>query len=86
MATNYYFPNDSTKRITTKIIKTGHFAKGRYGNDCEEPYCEVIIDNKEKQLVFPCDFKIENYTSIELTIKKGFCCFDIITDKQPINK
>ncbi len=83
MATNYYFPSDSSKSITTKIIKTGHLAKGRYG--CEEPYCEVVINRIEKQLFFPCDFKIENYNDIDLTIKKGFWGYDIISDKKPTN-
>ncbi len=83
MATNYYFPKENSKTISTKIIRTGYLAKGR--NGCGAPYCEVIIDNKEKELVFPCDFDIENYTEIELTIRKGFWGFDIITDKRPTN-
>lgn len=81
MATNYYFPRDNSKIIKTKIIKTGHLAKGRYG--CGEPYCDVVIDKKEKQLTFPCDFEIEKYNFIELTIKKGLWGFDIIIDKRP---
>ena len=84
MATNYYFSCDSSKTITTKIIKTGHLAKGR--NGCGEPYCEVVIDNEEKQLVFPCDFDIEKYNYINLTIKKGLWGFDIITDRRPTNE
>jgi hypothetical protein len=84
MATNYYFPSDNSKTITAKIINTGHLAKGRRG--CGEPYCEVVINTTEKQLVFPCDFDIEKYSYIDLTIKKGFWGFDIITDKKPITE
>ena len=83
MATNYYFPKDNSKTISTKIIRTGRLAKGR--NGCGEPYCEVVINNNKKQLVFPCDFDIENYNEIDLTIRKGFWGFDIITDKKPTN-
>lgn len=79
MATNYYFPKENSKTISTKIIRTGHLARGGHG--CGVPYCEVIINNKEKELVFPCDFDIENYNEIELTIRKGFWGFDIITEK-----
>jgi hypothetical protein len=84
MATNYYFPNDNFKIISTKIIRTGHLADG--GDGCPEPYCEVIICNRQKQIIFPCDFDIENYNGIDLTIKKGFLGFDIITDKTPTNE
>ncbi|MEP7168412.1 MAG: hypothetical protein ABI855_03505 [Bacteroidota bacterium] len=84
MATNYYLPTDSSKTITTKIINTGHLAKGK--NGCGEPYCEVVINRTVKQLVFPCDFNIEIYNDIDLTIKKGLWGFDIITDKNPTNE
>jgi hypothetical protein len=81
MATNYYFSNDTSKIISTKIIRTGHLAKGR--NGCEEPYCEIFIDNQKKELVFPCDIHLENYNEVELTITKGFWGFDVITEQRP---
>lgn len=85
MATNYYFPQDDGKTITTKIISTGHLSKGR-GGGCAEPYCETVINGKEKQLVFSCGVEIENYTFVDLTIKKGLLGFDIITEKTPTNE
>ena len=85
MATNYYCPNDNSTQITSEIIKTGHLTEGR-GGDCSEPYCEVIINSKEKQLVFPCGVEIENYKYVDVTIKRGLLGFDIITDKKLTNK
>ena len=85
MATNYYLPSNNTKTIITKITKTGHLASGRYGNNCEQPYCEVVINGKEKQLVYPCDLDIESYTSVELVIKKGAWGFDVIIEKRLVN-
>jgi len=85
MMTNYYFLNDNPKQLTCKIISTGHLAKGR-GGGCAEPYCEVVINGREKQIVFPCDIDIENFKYVDLTIKKGLFGFDIITDKTPTNE
>jgi hypothetical protein len=85
MATNYYFPQDKEKTITTKIISTGHLAKGR-GGGCAEPYCEIVVNGKEKQLVFSCGVEIENYNYVDLTINKGLLGFDIITEKTPTNE
>jgi len=85
MATNYYYANDKSKLITSKIITTGHLSKGR-GGGCAEPYCELNINGKEKQLVFSCGVEIENYKYVELTIKKGLLGFDIITEKIPTNE
>jgi hypothetical protein len=83
MATNYYLPKDDPETISTKIITTGHLAKGVDG--CGEPYCDIVVRNIKKQLVFPCDFDLENYQEIELTIRKGFLGFDIITNKNFTN-
>ena len=82
MITNYYLPNNSETTIKTKILKTGHLAKGRYG--CGNPYCDIILKNEEKQLISPCDFEIENYDTVEVIVKKGLFGFDIITDKKAI--
>jgi hypothetical protein len=85
MATNYYFPSDGSKLLSTKIINKGNLSKGR-GGGCAEPYCDVIIDKTEKQLFFSCGIDIENFDYIDLTIKKGLWGFDIITDKIPTNE
>lgn len=83
MATNYYFHFDSqTETYKTKIIRTGHLAKGR--SSCAPPYAEVVIKHLDKQLIFPCDFEIERYKYINLTVQKGIWGFDIILNQTPL--
>ncbi|MBP8034140.1 MAG: hypothetical protein KAZ71_06045 [Bacteroidia bacterium] len=82
MATNYYYPTKSIRTITAKIIRTGHLAKGRYG--CGPPYCDVVINNKEKELIFPCGLEIEKYKSIDLKIQKGLWGFEIVAESTPV--
>ena len=82
MAINYYFSLDSRSEIIrTEILKTGHLAKGR--NGCGNPYADVIIKSAEKELIFPCDFDIEKYKFVTLTVKRGLLGFDIVLDKKP---
>jgi hypothetical protein len=59
----------------------GTWQRGSMGG---EPYCEVIIDQKPKQLVFPCGFLITQYQFVELTVEKGCWVFEVIKKVIPI--
>lgn len=82
MATNYYFINNvKTKVIKTPIIKTGHLAKGK--NRCEYPYADVNIEGAKKELIFPCDFEIEKFKFVSVSLKPGLWGFDRILGQTP---
>ena len=82
MATNYYFGKDNKlETFQTEILKTGHLAKGR--NGCGSPYADVFVKKSDKQLIFPCDFEIEQYKYVDLTLQKGLLGFDIIIAQIP---
>jgi hypothetical protein len=82
MATNYYLLDDkTTETIKTKIIKTGHLAKGKSG--CEEPYADVRIKDFEKKLIYPCDFEMDKYRFVIVRTKKGFWGYNRILSQVP---
>ncbi len=83
MASNYYFHTDKGHTLTTKMIHIDHLAKGRSG--CGNPYCDVVINNIEKEIIFPCGTHLEDYEYIQLTLKKGLWGIEIITDKKLVN-
>jgi len=80
IAVNYYFPDSKEDHYKVEIIKTGHLAKGK--NGCGPAYAKVEINNADKELIFPCGFELEGYRFVNLTIKKGFLGFEIITSKK----
>ncbi len=85
MATNYYFgKNNKIETLQTEILKTGHLAKGKGG--CGLPYADVIIKKSDKQLIFPCDFEIEQYKYVDLTLQEGLLGFDVIIAQIPMTK
>lgn len=84
IALNYYFPTDKEVHNKVQIIKTGHLAKGRHG--CGNPYADVRINGVNKELIFPCDFKIEKYNYVLLTVKTGLLGFDIIETKTAVTE
>lgn len=84
MAINYYFPSENERSVTVEILDTGHLASGSQG--CGNPYTEVFIEGREKQLIFPCNYDLEHFTHIDLTLTKGFWGFDVIKDKTTLVK
>jgi hypothetical protein len=79
MALNFYFPINQENVYLVKIINTGKLAKWRRG--CRKPYADVSVKGKDKRLIFPCGFEVENYSDVILTVKSGRLGFDIITKK-----
>lgn len=84
MAMNYYFTIGKERTVIVKILDTGNLAKGRRG--CGNSYAEVIIEGSKKQLIFPCNYDLEDFTHFDLTIIKGFWGFDIIKNKTALIK
>ena len=80
MALNFYFPSDYQAIVRTEIIKTGRLAKGRGG--CGNPYAGVVLKGRPKELVFPCDYELDKYRYVKLSVKKGLLGFEIIGDIQ----
>lgn len=75
MAANYYLEvGKTTEIVKVRIIETGYLADG--GSGCEEPYAYVNIKGAEKQLIFPCEFELENYKFIKLKLRPGIFGFD----------
>ena len=79
MIINYQFPKSAETRTKVPVLYTGHLAKGRSG--CAVPYVDVHIKGLNKELMFPCDFEIEKYKFVNVTIKEGFFGVEILTDK-----
>ncbi|HEY1872202.1 MAG TPA: hypothetical protein VGG71_14165 [Chitinophagaceae bacterium] len=75
--------NDKTKTIATvPIVSYGHLAKTN--QDCGQPYANIMYNREEKELIFPCDTKIEKYNSVYIAVAKGFFGFEVITDESLI--
>ena len=84
LASNFYLNTDTTtENARVEIIKIGHLSKWR--GSCGKPYAVFQFDNSEKQVDFSCESEIERYKFINLTIRKGFWGYYIITKKQLSN-
>lgn len=79
MWTNYHYPKQDKKIITTSVLSYGHLAKSK--NSCGDPYVNIKYRDKEKQLIFPCGTEVEKYGQVYIETKTGFWGFDIITNK-----
>ncbi|WP_423149736.1 hypothetical protein [Rubrolithibacter danxiaensis] len=80
MIINYNFPTGAETQIKVKALNYGHLAKGKSG--CAVPYVDVNIKGLNKELIFPCDFEVEKYKSVNVTIQEGFFGIDILTEKK----
>ncbi len=79
MFINQTFGSQYKTFITLPIQSYGHFAKTR--RSCGQAYAHVIYKGEEKELVFGCDTKIEDYQSVQLEISTGLFGFEVITNQ-----
>ncbi len=82
MFLNFYFPSDNTAQFDMKVIKTGNLASRR---GCGNPFATVDYHGFEKQLVFPCNTKLENAERIKVKLQEGLFGFKIVKDVKLIN-
>lgn len=82
MGANYYFSSHKQKLCVLEVIEKGYMAEGT--RSCGNPYVIVIYNNTQKRLVFPCDTKIEHYSSVELALYEGLFGFVVAKDINPI--
>lgn len=79
MFINQTFGSPHKTVITLPVVSYGHFAKT--GSNCGKPYANVLYKGQEKELVFDCDTKIQNYKSVQLQISTGLFGFNVITNQ-----
>lgn len=82
MGANYYITIQKEKVFDLKVEKTGHLARGRRG--CGNPYVIVNYNNTRKQLVFPCNTKIENCTNVKVALNEGLFGYVVIKKMKPL--
>ena len=75
---NYHLCAKTTSVINEKILSAGHVTQKINSNSCEQPFVVVAYKGQKKQLMFDCDTPVESYTSVDLTISRGFFGFDIL--------
>jgi tetratricopeptide (TPR) repeat protein len=83
MGANYYFVNHKEIKLNLKVEETGRLARGRRG--CGNPYAMVNYNNTQKQLIFPCNVKLENCSSVKVALKEGLFGFVVIKNMIPLN-
>lgn len=80
MLPNYYMANKETSVINKRIISTGSLGSSKGG--CRQPFIVINYDGLEKQLVYYCSTKVDQYQSVDLTISQGFFGFDIVRSSE----
>jgi hypothetical protein len=80
MLPNYYMANKETSVINKRIISTGSLGSSKGG--CRQPFIIINYDGLDKQLVYYCGIKVDQYQSVDLTISKGFFGFDIVRSSE----
>ena len=83
MFTNYYLSDSKEESETYQILNRTELPSGKYAGK-STPAFLINYKGKNKELVFYCQYldSINYYSEIQLTSKKGFLGFDIITQKK----
>lgn len=79
MELNFHYAPPNRISLSLMITDRGTLAKGRSG--CGEPYVFVKCDNFDKQIIFPCGTSIDNFNTVDLTLRRGLFGFNIIESK-----
>lgn len=79
MALNTYVPSSEIRMINTSILESGYSSGIR--RKCKHPYTDIRVMDIEKRIEFPCSFKIENYRSVTLIVRKGLFGFYTIENQ-----
>ncbi len=86
MILNYSFAADTVSYERHQIVDRSSISGGKYNRSQRQPTFDIMLNGKEKQLVFPHAFypNREQYTHVEMEVRKGLFGFDILQNKKLI--
>lgn len=84
MFSNFYLADQNSRTETYEIVRTSSLASGTKSRDNKKPTFRINYKGEIKELVFSSEYYDERneYTSVELEIRKGLFGFEVLKNKK----